>query len=152
MSTMKGAEKKMKKVLAFGTFDIFHPGHEAYLKEARRFGDFLQVVVARDATVEKVKGALPMNTEEKRLAAIQSLEYVDKAVLGSTGDKYSIIEELRPDVICLGYDQKSFTAGLQRELKKRGIAAQIVRIQTAYMPEKYKSSILRSQAGSGNGS
>jgi len=48
--------KKLVKVLAFGTFDILHPGHEFYLKEAKKHGDILDVVVARDSTVEKIKG------------------------------------------------------------------------------------------------
>lgn len=44
-----------KIVMAFGTFDVFHPGHEYYLTQAKKYGDILIVVVARDKTVEKVK-------------------------------------------------------------------------------------------------
>jgi glycerol-3-phosphate cytidylyltransferase-like family protein len=30
------AKNRAKKVMAFGTFDIFHPGHVYYLTEAER--------------------------------------------------------------------------------------------------------------------
>ena len=61
---------KFPKVLAFGTFDIFHPGHEFYLKSAAKHGS-LHVVVARDSTVESVKGRKPKNNEDARLAVIR---------------------------------------------------------------------------------
>ena len=41
--------------MAFGTFDLLHPGHEHFLKQAKRYGDLI-VVIARDNTVLKVKG------------------------------------------------------------------------------------------------
>ena len=44
-----------KKVMVFGTFDIFHKGHENFLKQAKKLGDCLTVVVARDETVLKFK-------------------------------------------------------------------------------------------------
>jgi len=46
---------KKKVVMTFGTFDMFHPGHRYYLSEARKYGDILIVVVALDATVERLK-------------------------------------------------------------------------------------------------
>jgi FAD synthetase len=46
---------KKKVVMTFGTFDMFHPGHRYYLSEARKEGDVLVVIVARDITVEKLK-------------------------------------------------------------------------------------------------
>ena len=46
----------MVTVMAFGTFDVLHPGHHFYLEQARKLGDNLVVVVARDANVKKLKG------------------------------------------------------------------------------------------------
>lgn len=131
------------KVLAFGTFDIFHPGHEHYLQEAKSFGDELAVVVARDVTVKSVKGNLPHNDEEQRLAKIRSLPYVDFATLGNPGDKYAIIEELKPDIIVIGYDQKSFVERLGNELAKRKLYPKIVKLMHGHKPELYKSSKMR---------
>ena len=45
----------MVKVMATGTFDILHLGHIYYLKESKRLGDTLTVVVATDATVRRLK-------------------------------------------------------------------------------------------------
>jgi len=42
-------------VMTFGTFDRFHPGHEYYLREAKKLGDSLLTVIARDVTVIKIK-------------------------------------------------------------------------------------------------
>jgi glycerol-3-phosphate cytidylyltransferase-like family protein len=42
-------------VMTFGTFDYFHPGHKAYLKEAKQYGDYLITIVARDETVKHIK-------------------------------------------------------------------------------------------------
>ena len=131
----------MKKVLVFGTFDKLHLGHEYFLKKAKEHGDFLAVVVARDVTVNAVKGRFPVNSEIKRLAAIRDLKYVDQAILGNPGDKYVVVHMINPDIICLGYDQSSFTENLEKNLKERGLSPKIIRLD-GFMPEKYKSSKL----------
>jgi len=133
----------MKRVLTFGTFDIFHPGHEHYLKEAKKYGDELYVVVSRDKTVLEVKGRETVNNENKRLEYIRSLDYVSGAFLGSDGDKYKIIEEIGPDVIVFGYDQISFTKDVEKILKERGLNVEIVRLTKGFKPDVYKSSKLR---------
>ena len=134
---------KGNKVLTFGTFDIFHKGHEFYLKEARKHGNTLNVVVAMDSTVKQIKGKYPLNNELKRLAKIKSLDYVDNAFLGHEEDKYKIIEEIRPDIICLGYDQQSFNNNLKNILKKRGLNPKNVKFEKAFKPELYKTSKLK---------
>lgn len=128
------------KVLAFGTFDRLHDGHIFYLRESSKFGD-LYVVVARDETVKEVKDKFPRDDENTRLRNVGNLKFVVETVLGNPGDKYDIIEEINPDVICLGYDQTHFVDGLEDELRKRKINAKIVRIKS-YKPDKYKSSLL----------
>ncbi|HHE36779.1 MAG TPA: FAD synthase [Candidatus Woesearchaeota archaeon] len=134
----------MRKVLVFGTFDILHPGHEYFLKQAKKHGDELIVVIARDLTVKQVKKEFPVNNEQERLGAVKKLDYVNNAILGSLSkDKYRIIEEVRPDVICLGYDQEAFVSGLEAKLQEKGLKPEIIRLD-AYKPEKYKSSYYKS--------
>ena len=133
----------MKKVLVFGTFDIFHEGHKSFLRQAKKHGDFLRVVVARDATVENVKKQKPLNGEWQRLQMIQASGLANEVLLGNLEDKYKVVEEYRPDSICLGYDQEFFVEGLTQKLNELGLRkTKIVRL-SAYCPEKYKSSILR---------
>lgn len=132
----------MKTVMCAGTFDIIHPGHLFYLSEAKKYGERLVVVVARDDTSASFKGKKPLHNESERLEKVRMLEIVDRAVLGHHGDIFKIIEELRPDVICLGYDQNIQKNQLEDELKKRGIKSEVIRIGD-YMPHIYKSSKFR---------
>ena len=132
----------MKKVLVFGTFDGLHPGHIDLFGQAKKLGDRLAVVVARDVTANKIKGHFPKRSELLRLKAVKQCKLIDEAVLGNVGDPYAIIADIKPDIIALGYDQISFTENLDQELKKAGIAAGIVRLRP-YKPEKYHSSLLQ---------
>ena len=54
----------MKTVMAFGTFDLMHPGHEYFLRQAKKRGDYLIAVIARDSTVKKLKGKLSYQSLE----------------------------------------------------------------------------------------
>jgi FAD synthetase len=132
----------MKSVMAFGSFDVFHKGHEHYLKEAKSLGDFLTVVVSRDVNFEKLKGKKPKNDEEKRLKIISENDYVDEAVLGYPDDLFEIIIDEEPNIVCLGYDQWVKEAELKKILEERGLfGVKIVRAKP-YQPKKYKSSKL----------
>lgn len=130
-----------KKVLAFGTFDILHPGHTHVLKEAKKLGDHLTVIIARDATVLKVKGKKAVFSENARLKNLKQLNIADKVRLGNLGNKYQVIIDEKPDVIALGYDQKFFVDDLKKVVDKK---VRIARLK-AYKPEIYKSSKIRSR-------
>ena len=128
--------------MALGSFDILHKGHEAYLKEAKGYGDYLIVIVARDENIIRFKGRKPKNDENYRLGQIKKLDFVDEAVLGHKGNIFDVLEEYRPDVICLGYDQKTVEEEkLREELEKRNIKAEIARAKP-YKEDVYKSSKL----------
>lgn len=133
----------MKRVLTFGTFDIYHPGHEYYLKEAKKLGEKLIVIIARDETVKRIKNKEPQNDEKTRFDVINALPFVDEVKLGNFGDKFRVLSEVTPHIIVLGYDQESFTENLTEEIKRRGLKSKIVRFTQAFEPEKYKSSLLR---------
>jgi len=117
----------MVKVMATGTFDLLHMGHIYYLKEAKKLGDTLSVVVARDSTVRKLKHE-PVNPEEIRLDLIKEVKVVDEAYLGYEDDMYAIVEEIKPDIIALGYDQIHDEDTIKSELKKRKLTTKIVRL------------------------
>ena len=133
----------MKKVMAMGTFDVLHAGHLAYLAQAKRQGDRLIVVIARDATVEQERGRKPLHDERERLRAVQRVELVDEAVLGNVGDKLAIVRQLKPDAICLGYDQAVDEHALRRALREWGLGQVRILRMSAFQPERYKSSILK---------
>lgn len=131
----------MKTVMAFGTFDIFHPGHVSFLKQAKKYGKLI-IVIALDRTVKQVKSELPSHNEIKRQRAVKSSGLADKVILGNLIDKYASIKKYRPDIICLGYDQKFFVDGLKNELKKLKLNTKIIRSKP-FQSKKYKSSILK---------
>ncbi len=118
----------MVKVMASGTFDLLHLGHIYYLKEAKKLGDKLIVVVATDKTVRKLKHE-PINPEKIRVNLVKELEVVDKAYLGYEDDMYEIVEETKPDIIAIGYDQIHDEKKIKKELKKRKIDAKVVRLK-----------------------
>ncbi len=117
----------MVRVMASGVFDLLHPGHLYYLKEAKKLGDELVVVVATDNTVRKRKHE-PITPQDMRLEMVEALKPVDMAVLGHEDDMFRTVEELKPDIIALGYDQDFDDDRLRDELRKRGIDAEVVRI------------------------
>ena len=117
----------MVRVMASGVFDLLHPGHLYYLKEAKKLGDELVVVVATDNTVRKRKHE-PITPQDMRLEMVEALKPVDRAVLGHEGDMFKTVEEIKPDIIALGYDQDFDEKWLEEELKKRGMKIKVVRI------------------------
>lgn len=146
--------KKSKKVMVFGVFDLLHPGHLNFLMQAKELGNKLVVSVARDLNVFKVKGQRPMHDESQRLKNVSLLPVVDKAILGGLKDPWPHILKEWPDIIALGYDQKSYISKqitdnrkqiseFELELQNHGLKnAKVVRLKP-YWPEVYKSNLLR---------
>jgi len=118
----------MVRVLATGTFEILHPGHLLYLEEAKKLGDELFVIVARDVNVKKRKRT-SIIPEEQRLKMVSALKVVDKAILGSEENMYEPLYSIKPDIITLGYDQNFNEGELEQELRKRGINSKVIRIK-----------------------
>ena len=117
----------MVKVMASGTFDIIHMGHIYYLKEAKKLGDELIVVVACDETVRRLKHE-PVTNEQMRLDIVKELKVVDEAYIGKSKGKYDIVERIKPDIIALGFDQLHNEKEIEQNLKKRNIKSKIVRL------------------------
>ncbi|MFC1655932.1 adenylyltransferase/cytidyltransferase family protein [Patescibacteria group bacterium] len=134
-----------KKIMVFGTFDVFHAGHEYFLREAKQLGDYLIAVIARDSTVQKVKGELPQHDERDRLHAVKESGYADKVTLGSEDDKYKVIRKYKPDIIALGYDQFVFTYALNKIIIDENLDTEIIRLEP-YEPSMYKSSLIKTLA------
>lgn len=114
--------------MATGVFDILHLGHVYFLQEAKKLGDELVVVVARDSTARKLKHQ-PIMNEDVRAKMVAALKPVDKVVLGHEGDMFKTVEEIKPDIIVLGYDQVFDENYIINECKKRGLNVKVVRLQ-----------------------
>ncbi len=136
------------RVVAFGTFDILHPGHLFYLNAAKKLGNELVVVIARDVNVFKSKGNIPVNNEMARWEMVQALKPVDKAVLGNTGNIYDKVKELHPQIIALGYDQHLDLKKLKRELNKRKLNCNVIRLKP-FKKKQFKSAIIKHRIRTG---
>jgi FAD synthetase len=119
----------MVRVMATGVFDLLHPGHLYFLSEARKLGDELVVVVARDQTARRLKGE-PYVPEQLRREMVESLKPVDQAVLGSTTDIYATVIEQKPDIIALGYNQLWDEKEVEAECARRGVTVKVVRLKS----------------------
>ena len=130
----------MRKVLVFGTFDNLHRGHMSFLRQARRHGDFLVAVVARDSNVRKMKRRPPLQSEGTRAKVLR--RFADKVCMGERKVTYNLIKKIKPDVICVGYDQKPSVADARKILRKIGMGKVELRKMRPYKPSVYKSRIL----------
>lgn len=92
------------RVFVGGTFEVLHPGHIELLKYASSLGK-LHVVIARDSTVERLKGRKPILSESSRLKVVSAVRYVYNAFLGSEKDFLDSVEKVKPHIIVLGPDQ-----------------------------------------------
>jgi FAD synthetase len=129
LAEFRWERSEVKKVVVAGTFDIVHPGHLYFLKKANEMG-LTYVVVARDVNVAKNKGRLPIMSETDRLAVVNSLKPVYRAVLGDVADYLRPLLEIRPDIVLLGPDQQVDEKELAKELEKRGLSSvEILRIK-----------------------
>lgn len=127
------------RVVCAGTFDYLHPGHVDYLRQASALGDELIVIIARDRTVERIKGKRPEQDERLRMENVESTGIPDKVILGNLDrDLFSILDELAPDVIALGYDQRVS----EEDIKRRVPLCRVIRLRP-FHPDKYKSSFFR---------
>ncbi len=118
------------RVMATGVFDLLHPGHLYFLTEAKRLGDELVVVVARDQTARRLKHE-PYVPELMRREMVEALKPVDRAVLGSTTDIYETVVRERPSIIALGYNQVWNEKEVEAECARRGVPLRVVRIGAA---------------------
>ena len=96
----------MKTVVASGYFDPLHIGHIRYLREAKKLGDKLIVILNNDkqAKLKKGRSFMPVNEREEIL---KSLEFVDEVVISEDEDLSvcKTLEMLKPDIFAKGGDR-----------------------------------------------
>lgn len=93
-------------VFTNGVFDILHPGHIRYLRDARDLGDLLIVGVNSDRSVKALNKApdRPINPEHERAEVLASLASVDAVVIFDEETPHEIISAIQPDILVKGAD------------------------------------------------
>jgi FAD synthetase len=119
----------MTTVLAQGTFDILHPGHVNYLKQAAVHGDELHVIIARKENVTHKPAPILSNEQRRRM--VEALDVVDHAHIGHPEDIFVPLSEIAPDIIILGYDQHHDDEKLRAALRANGFDTEVARAEPA---------------------
>lgn len=95
----------MKRVITFGTFDVFHVGHVNLLQRASMLGDQLIVGVSTDALNFSKKQRYPVYNQNDRMKIINSLRYVNLCFEEeSLEQKRQYIKHYNADVLVMGDD------------------------------------------------
>jgi len=95
----------MKRIITFGTFDVFHIGHLRILERARKLGDYLLVGVSTDALNYAKKGRNPYYNQTERLQIISAIRYVDEVFSEESLElKRHYIQTYKADVLVMGDD------------------------------------------------
>jgi len=132
-----------KKILVAGTFDILHPGHIFLINEAAKLGD-VYIVIATDRNRELYSGEAPIVPEQQRFEMMKSIKNVKDVKLGRhDNDTLRTVEEINPDIILLGPDQKFSAQKLQTALNMKGLKhIEVRRLENYYDKFKLHSSSL----------
>ena len=94
----------MKKVITYGTFDLFHKGHVNLLKRVRELGDHLTVAVSTDE-FNLGKGKECFYSYEDRATIIKSIRYVDEVIPENSWEqKVSDVLKYNIDIFAIGDD------------------------------------------------
>ena len=117
-------------VFTNGVFDLIHPGHIRYLREARALGDALIVAVNSDRSVRAIKGpARPINPEGERAELLSALEPVDAVVIFDEDTPHEIVTRIQPDILVKGADWGPNEIVGRDVVEQRG--GRVVRIELA---------------------
>ena len=94
----------MKKVITYGTFDLFHFGHLRLLQRAKALGDYLVVAVSSDE-FNAIKGKKCTYPYEHRARIVEAIKYVDEVIPEHKWEqKIDDVEKHNIDIFVMGDD------------------------------------------------
>lgn len=97
----------MKRVITFGTFDLFHYGHLMILERAAKLGDELFVGVSSDALNFSKKARYPIYSEIERMAIVKALKCVTETFIEESLElKREYLLKYNADILIMGDDWK----------------------------------------------
>lgn len=138
LALIKVAKDKHEKiVMTNGCFDILHPGHVAYLKEAAALGNKLIVAVNDDLSVKRLKGdSRPINPLEHRMEMLAAIDGVDWVVAFSEDTPERIITKMLPDILVKGGDYKAEEIAGFNAVTNNGGDVKILQFKDGYSTTK----------------
>ena len=99
----------MKKVITYGTYDLFHQGHYNLLKRAKDLGDYLIVGVTTD-NFDLERGKMnTCNNVMERIEAVKATGLADQIVIEEyRGQKIDDIQKYGVDIFAIGSDWEGY--------------------------------------------
>lgn len=99
----------MKKVITYGTYDLFHRGHYNLLKRAKDLGDYLIVGVTTD-NFDLERGKMnTCNNVMERIEAVKATGLADQIVIEEyRGQKIDDIQKYGVDIFAIGSDWEGY--------------------------------------------
>ena len=100
-------ERRVKKIITYGTFDLLHYGHINLLRRAKALGDYLIVALSTDEFNWNSKQKKCYFTYEQRKQLLESIRYVDLVIPETCWEqKISDVKEFKVDTFVIGDDWK----------------------------------------------
>lgn len=95
----------MKRVITYGTFDLFHEGHYRLLERAKALGDYLIVGVTTEG-YDQNRGKLNVvDSLMTRIENVRKTGFADEIIIEeSTGQKFRDIKKYQIDIFTVGSD------------------------------------------------
>ena len=98
-------EKKMRKVITYGTYDLLHYGHVKLLQRAKALGDYLIVALSTDEFNWNEKQKKCYFSYEERKSLLEAIRYVDLVIPEESWEqKISDVKEFKVDTFVIGDD------------------------------------------------
>ncbi len=95
-----------KRVITYGTFDMFHIGHLELLKRLKNYADELIVAVSTDEFNE-IKGKKTIIPYNQRARIVEAIKYVDRVIPENSWEqKIEDIKKYDIDILIMGDDWK----------------------------------------------
>ena len=138
---LKSENKKI--VLAGGCFDIIHIGHIEFLKNAKKFGDILILLLESDESIKNLKGEKrPINNQDNRSKILSTIEYVDYVIplpkIYKTQDYNDLVLKINPSIIAVTSGDPNLN---NKKLQAKSINGK-VKIVLKKMPEHSTTKLL----------
>ena len=108
----------MKKVITYGSFDLFHYGHQRLLERAKALGDYLIVGVTSD-DYDRVRGKINIaQSLAERIASVKATGLADMIIVEEyDGQKIDDIKKYNIDIFTIGSDWRGKFDYLNRYCK-----------------------------------
>ena len=138
-------------VFTNGVFDLLHPGHVRYLRQARALGDALIVGVNGDGSVRRNKGPQrPINPERERAEVLAALDCVEAVVIFDEDTPADIVRLVQPDILVKGADWPPDQIVGRDTVEARGGRVVLMPVEQGYSTSAIIDRVERSRPASGS--